>query len=236
MPVVKNVLPLFQNLHGVPPMPKIFRNQIVASSAPTGSTPSTDLSPIEIEEPTPPIRECDRVLGLYFRTWNRVEASLLDLFSRLLGTHPTAARIIVASGISNQSLREIILALGGQRLSQPDFRKLESLLDRLSKATTKRNRLAHSTWRIKIVVNKDKANSATWERFYEPTDPRLYAKMSGPKMSQKVRDSHVFPVPRIEKIAEETYGLAEELRTFAQAVAIAPFPEPQPVKFSGRAE
>jgi hypothetical protein len=58
--------------------------------------------------------ECDRLLGLYFRAWNKLEHGLVELFTMLLGAHATAARIIVASGIGQQTLREITLALAGQ--------------------------------------------------------------------------------------------------------------------------
>jgi cysteine synthase len=120
-----------------------------------------------------------------FSSLEPVETALFELFSRLLGTHASAARIIVASGINQQTLREIMLALGGQRLTTADYDKLEKLLARAKKATTKRNKLTHGTWRLNITVHKDKPNTATWERFYEPTDPRLYAEMAGPKMKQK---------------------------------------------------
>jgi hypothetical protein len=127
-----------------------------------------------------------------------------------------------------------MLALGGQRLTVTDYGKLEKLLERTKKATTKRNKLTHGTWRINITIHKDKPNSATWERFYEPTDPRLYARIAGPKMNQKVRDDHIFPVHRIDQIAEETYNLSLELKAFTQTTTIVPFAEPQPIKLSSQ--
>jgi len=156
-------------------MPKISRDQISYSSEPTSDKPATGAPPIEFEEPTPPMPECDRILGLYFRAWNQLKIALFDLFLELLGAHKTAARIIIASGLGQQTVREITLALAGQRLTTQDYKKLEKLLDRARRATTKRNKLTHGIWRLAITVNKDKPNTATWERFYEPTDPRLYA-------------------------------------------------------------
>jgi hypothetical protein len=213
-------------------MPKISRDHIIHSSAPTDVASKAAVPPIEFEEPTPPMPECDRVLGLYFRTWNQVEMALSDLFSTLLGAHKSAARIIIASGIRQQTLREIALALGGLRLTSANYRKLEKLLERIGKATTKRNHLTHGAWRLNITVNKNAPNTATWERFYEPTDPRLYEFMAGRKMKQKVRDSHVFTISRINQIAEEAHNLFKEVRAFTAAMTVLPFPEAQPINVS----
>jgi hypothetical protein len=176
--------------------------------------------------------ECDRLLGLYFRAWNKLEHGLVELFTMLLGAHATAARIIVASGIGQQTLREITLALAGQWLKHSDAEILRKLLDRVKRAATKRNRLAHGTWQLDIKINKPGPNTATWIRFYEPSNPRLYSQMHGRRPSQKIRDDYIFTVARINRIAEETYDLSREIETFSKGVSIVPFPEPQPIEIA----
>jgi hypothetical protein len=92
-------------------MPSVTRNRILYSSktAASGSPPTGPSPPIEFSEPTPPEPECDRALGAYLRAWNEVEQALAEVFMQLLGAHPTAAHIIIASGLTQQTLREITL-------------------------------------------------------------------------------------------------------------------------------
>ena len=213
-------------------MPKISHRQIYHSSIPpsAGVTPPSD--EVEFEEPSPTLPECDLALGIYMRVWDKIELTLFQLFHKLLGTHMTASRIISASGINGQTQREIMLALAGQRLKTKDYEELENLLVRAKKATTKRNKLVHGAWRLTIRINKGAPNTASWERFYHPTDPRLFKEMNGPRPNQKVRDDHVFPIKRISKISEETYDLSEELEKFTDRVKVIDFADPQPLKLS----
>ena len=210
-------------------MPKISRRHIFASSI-QGTDPASDSNDIEFNEPEPPIQECDRILGSYLRTWNQIEHSLFDIFYKLLGAHKTAALILISSGISNQTIREIILALAGQRLNENQALTLIDLFDKLKKATTKRNRIVHGSWQVHITINKDGPNTAEWERFYQPTDPRLLAQMHGKKKKQKVSDAHMFSVERLGKIADEASDLAKKLNEFCASTSVQPFPEPQPLE------
>jgi len=211
-------------------MPTVSRQQIIASSAVNaGTTPVSGLPPIEFEEPTPPLEECDVALGYYFRAWDQVEAALANTFQKLLGAHPTAAYIVIASGIGQQGLREITLALAAQRLSAAECKILEGLLDRVRKATTKRNRLTHGVWMIHITVNKDAPNTAEWKRSYRPTNPALFSKMHGAKPDQKVRDDHIFPVQRIREIADQARALSRDIQQLNERMKLAPFVDPQPI-------
>ncbi len=204
-------------------MPKLTNRQPHMSSVPQTAGVVSPIEDIEFEEPSPSLPECDVALGVYMRVWDKIELAHFQLFHKLLGTHMTASRIISASGINSQTQREIMLALAGQRLNAKNYKLLENLLIRAKKATTKRNKLIHGFWRLFITINKGAPNTASWERFYQPTDPKLLREMSGKRPNQKVRDDHVFPLHRISKISEETYNLSVELEKFTAEVSVVDF-------------
>jgi hypothetical protein len=197
-------------------MPKLTRKVVIAS---TGSKSAAGKSEpeIDIEEPDPPIQACDQTIGHYLREWNQIEYALFDLFHKLLGTHISAARIIVASGINHPTLRDIMNALAGQRLTEAECGELENLLEREKKASTNRNKIVHGKWKIQITLGEKPPHKATWERFYEPTDPRLYSLINGPNPNQKVKDAHVYSLNRIFELAVNLSKLASEGRSRSTA-------------------
>lgn len=210
-------------------MPKIENRTVVYSSAPKKKGMTIGNS-IEISEPDPPIQACDQILGHYLRRWNQIEYAFSDLFQKLSGAHPTAVRIILASGLHKPTLREIILALAGQRLTEADCLELENFLSREKKATANRNKLVHGKWRLSVFKGEKPPHKATWERFYEPTDPRLFAKMHGKNADQKVRAAHIFSLSRISELADNVSKLSQEIRDFTSRLTVIEFLDAQPVK------
>jgi len=211
-------------------MPKLTRIRVLSSSAvplPDG-TPIPEAKPIEIPEPQPPIGHCDFLLGQYMRNWNYVESEISELFQQLLGAHSTAAHIILSAGINAQTLREIMTGLGGQRLSKNDCERLETLLDRVKRATTKRNKIVHGQWRI-VIKGHGSTQTATWERYTAPTDPRLNALMNDAKGSQKIRDAYIFSIERLGHLAEEAHKLSHAIKEFRESAKFQPFPNAAPV-------
>ncbi len=214
-------------------MPKIERKVIHHSSAPKKKGAASGGS-IDIKEPDPPIQACDQILGHYLRQWNQIEYALFDLFQKLLGTHISAARIIAASGINQPTLRDIINALAGQRLTEAECGELENLLEREKKAATNRNKIVHGKWKIYISIGENPPHKATWERFYEPTDPRLFSEMNGPDANQKVKDAHIYSLTRIFELANNVLKLSREFSDFTSRVSVRPFLDAQPAEFSSK--
>lgn len=178
--------------------------------------------PIHIDHFTNSLGDCEAALGHFMSQWNQMEHALFAIFAKLLGANGQAARIVFSSGINAQTLREIIVALGGQRLDVSELRELEGLMESAKKASTKRNRIVHGRWNIYIKFGKG-GNIATWERFYDPTDPRLYEKMMGTNRSQKTIDGHVFPVETIRKLALDYESLAKRISLFSNSATMKPF-------------
>ena len=168
--------------------------------------------------------ECDAVLGGYMRIWNHLEMSISSLFRKLLDTDTITANIILSASINQNTVRDILEALGKHRLKQADNEKLKRFLHRIKKAASTRNRLVHGIWRLNLVMS-DKprvAKRAEWVRFYQPTDPEAYQKMYGRKKDQKLLAAHEFTLNRIVCLANEVGKLANEANEFEKSLELIP--------------
>jgi hypothetical protein len=211
-------------------MPRIRRGNIRASSETRSTQPPEDAGWIEFDDPEPAEPERDRVLGAYMGAWNQLESAISDMLQKLLGVHRTAADVLLSVGINQNTIRELIVALGEHRLDQQTQKELQKLIEQARSLTTKRNRIVHGVWSVNIQVNKDTSNTATWERYYPPANPKTLEKMSGPSAKATVQDQHRFSIGRIKAITQETHDLATLMRSFGQKMVVADFLYAQPVK------
>ena len=212
------------------------RRSIIASSAGVGQPfDANSLPQIEAPEPQPPLPECDRQLGLYMRAHNEIEKGMLFAFERLLDANLTAAMIVFHSSASAATIREVMIALGRNRLSTREFEKLQKLLLRVKTQATIRNRIVHGTWMMNVKVHRrndgtEAKRTNTWLRWYQPSDPEILSKMHGPPRNAKLRADYEFSVQRIEQLAEEAHSLGRELQAFADLMTIQPYQSQQPIR------
>jgi hypothetical protein len=157
------------------------------------------------------------------RGWGSLEQALFNLFHKLLDTNITSSHIIFAAGIGHQKLREIMLALGGQRLASNV--ELVSLMESAKKATTTCNHIVHGIWLLEITAKTNKGEetrTATWVRFYQATDAEVFAQRNNETLQQKVRAAHTFPLPRLFALANELDTLAKRINAFCERATLLP--------------
>jgi hypothetical protein len=173
--------------------------------------------------------QCDSALGLYMRQWDQVEMKLLPLFNKLIGTHQNASLILLRVGMSQPTIRSMLEAFGAIRLGTDDQSRLDALLGRWERASSRRNRIVHGHWRLEIDMipgpdgGKRNHTRSEWVRFYEPADSTLHDKMHGKKKDQKVVSAHRFTLSELVRAAEDVSRFATDLGAFVEALKIKPF-------------
>jgi hypothetical protein len=186
----------------------------------------------DIRLTSPPVNtpeECDSVLGLYLRQWDKVEIKLLPLFNKLIGTHQNASMILLRVGMSQPTIRSMLEAFGAIRLGTDDQNRFSALLSRWERASSRRNRIVHGHWRIEIDMvpgpdgGKRDHTRSEWVRFYEPADSTLHDKMHGKKKDQKVIAAHRFTLNELVRAAEDVSRLATDLGACVEAMKIKPY-------------
>ena len=213
-------------------MPKVRRDFSSSEAQPLTDPLELKASgEIELPEPDVTLNECDFALGNYLRGWGSLEQALFNLFHKLLDTNITSSHIVFAAGIGHQTLREIMLALGGQRLASNV--ELISLMEFAKKATTTCNHIVHGIWLLEITATTDKktkeeTRTATWVRFYQPTDAEVFAQFNNETLQRKVRAAHTFPLPRLFALANEVDTLAKRINAFCEKATLLPVRHAQP--------
>ncbi|WEK52575.1 MAG: hypothetical protein P0Y66_11645 [Candidatus Kaistia colombiensis] len=192
-------------------------------------------SEIKLPRTKPPITECDQVLGHFMRSWNQVEINYFLLFSKLLDTNQPAASAIFHA-IDMRARNAIMAALGSQRLNELDKAGLDALVEKTKKASTIRNRVVHGYWQLKIRITRhdngtETGRSATWVRFYHPTDPDDLDRMFGEK-DRSLLSRHQFTIKDIEANSKNIYNLSREIKKFNDNIVLTLPPNPQPLDFS----
>lgn len=172
------------------------------------------------------VAECDGTLGMYLRAWDQVDARLVLLFSKLLGTHQNATLILLRAGITQPIQRTILAAASKIRTSETEQEELTRLLERWKRASTKRNRIVHGYWLL-IVVSK--TGESHWVRFYPPADPVLVNKILT-NQDAKARAAHLFNLKQIKSSATVVRKLAHDLGEFTDQIQPIPFVTPQRIE------
>ncbi|WP_430396683.1 hypothetical protein [Ferrovibrio sp.] len=196
-----------------------------------GDTMEND--PISFPEPSTTEEQCDYTLGVYMRCWGELEITQQLLFAKLLETDITSASIVF-SALDQRKLRDVSLQLGKTRLQQKHYNDLEKLIKRCANAATKRNRIVHGFWQLKLVMGPSPnpkplmAQSAHWERIYNPLDrDELYALRSGKDKS--VVEKYCFTPERLIDFAKDVRLLANEVGKFAKEIVLLPVSIPRPI-------
>jgi hypothetical protein len=207
-------------------MPKMRRDFAVSEARPLIDPLELRASgQIKLPEPDVTLNDCDFALGNYLRGWGTLEQALFNLFHKLLDANIISSHIVFAAGIGHQTLREIMLALGGQRLASSV--ELISLMESAKKATATCNHIVHGVWLLELTVktdrrSKEETKTATWVRFYQPTDAEVLAQWNNKTLQEKVRTAHTFPLPRLFALANEANTLAQRINTFCDKVTLLP--------------
>lgn len=177
------------------------------------------------------LAECDAVLGVYMRSWDNLEMQSFTLFHTLVDANIVTSRILHNAIIDQRTMRNILRALGKQRLSGIDFQKLDRLLRRMKDASTIRNRLIHGKWQLnlELIDGTHEAKTAEWVRFYDPVDPDILQKIHGKRPNQKLLATHRFTLKQIIRRATDAKKLADDVKDFMNDVTLLPVPIPQPV-------
>jgi hypothetical protein len=188
--------------------------------------------PIQLTAPPEPSEEeCDRVLGAYLRAWNQIEHALEALISKLIESNPTTGHIISASISDWRTRRELIEALAAGRLRKSDKLTVSGILDKVSRANTKRNRLVHGKWTLLINVHRDKdgAKRAVVGKWVRADWSGDFDKMREIRSNPKVRKQHEYGVQQIANLTNSTRTLARLIASFSEALTLLPYVPPTPL-------
>lgn len=195
-----------------------------------------DAKPLQLTAPPEnTVEECDAALGAYLRAWDQIDIQLIPLFTTMLGTHKNATQVLLRSGMSQPTLREILESLSSFRLKKKEQQKLAALLRRWKTASTKRNRIVHGYWQLNITMiegpsGKRDHTRSYWVRFYPPSDPTIYNKLFGKKPNQKLVSEHIFKLSDITNAATHVRTLAQDIENFLESLSVLPFVDPQPLE------
>ena len=192
----------------------------------------------DIEFPTPSIslRECDQCLGAFMRSWDQLEIALFTLFHKLIDTDITTATTLFYSGADLRRVREIIRQLGKNRLQPQEQTVLNSLLRRVERSATKRNRIIHGHWTLFLTMGRPPrpkplmAKSAKWIRQYRPTDKDHFETLMRGK-SQKLAAAYNFSPKQLINAAAHVTKIAKDIESFTEPLVLLPAPDPRPVKW-----
>ncbi len=184
----------------------------------------------------PSREECDYVLGTYIRLWGDVEGGMAELIRKLLDTDMTTSQIVIRALADMRVQREMAEELGKHRLTKNSLTFLTRILDRVKSMATKRNRMVHGKWILRLKMGKRPnpqpltAESAKWVRIYHPSNQDdIAGLMSG--RSQKLKAAYEFSPERIAQEAEAAKELAKDLNDFANSLTLKPPRIPLPVEW-----
>ncbi len=192
----------------------------------------TTVPPVTLTAPPEPSeQECDRALGAFLRSWDQVQHAIGELLIRLTESNPRSGNILSESIWDWRTQRTIIEAVGHDRLSATDYKKLSDLTESLHKANTRRNRIVHGKWAIIISVHKDdsgktRAIVGKWVRADWPAD------MKEVFDDKEYRKDYELNVQQIINITNSSRSLAREISAFAKAISLNPFVPAKPIDIS----
>jgi hypothetical protein len=206
---------------------------IASSNRRKGKAAKIRAEAIEVPDPKVTPQERDGKLGNYMSSFSQLELALQLLFEKLLDTNRTAALIVARNAGGPKVIREMISALGRDRLKASDFEVMEKLLDRAKTCASIRNNIVHGAWQLVIRVNRHDDGSETgrvakWTRWYQPSDPALLDQMMGPDGDKRLLAKHQFSLSAIDQHSTHTVNLSRDFDAFVDRVRLEPYQHRQP--------
>lgn len=193
---------------------------------------------ITLTDPIENASDCGPALGEFISAWDQMHHATLELLAALLSLHTKAAYIVLASGLPQPALREILECAGNLRLSEADQKRFCKLLERWKTASSIRNRIVHGVWQLNVQITKEvnangiRRTKARFIRYYPPTDITVIDVTS--KMSQKARSRHYFEIAEIDAAAASVKTLARDFDAFIKTAPMQPFADSSPIEFQQR--
>lgn len=201
-------------------------NIIFESQLKPGETPSDETLVI----PNIPTQERDIALGQYMDCFSRLEGALSMLFWKLLQTDLQTSNTIFYE-LGMKQIVSLLVATGRAELKEADQKRLESLSERISKCTMKRNHIIHGSWNPHISVGskdgKPVVTHVEWVRSYTPTDPKK-AKEALDKRNQKLNSKYHFTIPKMIEVCHHLVKLSNDISEFSKTLNY--FPDPPHVR------
>lgn len=176
--------------------------------------------------PDIPTDKRDMALGQYMDCFSHLEGSLRILLWKLMQTDRQTSTTVF-SQLGMKQITSLLIAIGRQVLKDADQRSLDSLCDRVSRCSTKRNLVVHGQWIPNIVIgSKDGrpvVNSVEWVRSYMPPDP-LIARKAMDVRNQKLNTKYHFTIPRLRQACKDLISLSEDVSSFRASLEYLPEP------------
>ncbi|MEO1014878.1 MAG: hypothetical protein AAFX08_06775 [Pseudomonadota bacterium] len=169
------------------------------------------------------VPERDQSLGRFMGKWSSLEQTLQSLTHTLMGGPYSTVGVVFSNCSGIKQIIDLISGLAELNLTTTEFRELSSLLERLRKKNTKRNRLVHGVWVPEITIDCDAKNRPVvskyvWARIYTPTSLAEQAKIQDIKNS-KVRSKYRFTIEDVEKVTLEVMTLRDDFAAFLSPVS-----------------
>ena len=172
---------------------------------------------VYVDDYIPSNSEHHKVLGQFLSSWSDLEQSTMFLFTQLSECDVRTGKILFdALGIRQAS--HAIYSLGTAKLSELLISRLETLLNRLDRFTTKRNTLVHGEWTLEFVIWSYRGEpkfAANLLREEQPSDFREREDVSNIR-NQKARVKHTFNFNRINAARRDSENLELDIQIFAK--------------------
>ncbi len=175
------------------------------------------------------VPERDQSLGQFMGKWSGLEQTLQSLMHTLMGGPYSAVGVIFSNCSGVKQISDLVSGLAELKLNASEFGQLKSLLERLRKKNTKRNRIVHGVWVPEITIDGDEKNRPivgkyVWARIYTPTSPAEQAKVQDRK-NTKERSKYRFTIEDLNKITLEIMTLRKDFETFQNPISKRLHPE-----------
>ena len=169
------------------------------------------------------VPERDQSLGRFMGKWSGLELTLQSLTHTLMGGPYSATGVVFHNCQGIKQIGDLISGLGELNLTSAEFGQLHSLLERLRKKNTKRNRIIHGVWIPEITIGSDDRNRPivakyVWARVYTPTSPAEQQKTTDVN-NPGARSKYRFTIEEIDKITLEVMQLRNDIGTFLAPVS-----------------
>lgn len=177
-----------------------------------------------------PTEPRDLALGRYMDTWSRMEGMLYFILRYLLRTDDGATQAITAA-LTARQWKDLLTAMGVQRLTDEGSKRLTNLCERFSKHNTKRNNIVHGSWALTVHV-KDAGDgrsefTTTWVRSYRPVQQDI-AKDVGRYDLPAIGGKTAFTIPQMATATTHVEALMGDLSTFLGELPSLQKPPPPP--------
>lgn len=158
-------------------------------------------------------------LGRFLNNWGKLEISMHELFASTFGAEREKCGAI-SRPFSGKALRDLIESLSSQAHGEVVHKELVNLLERYSKANTKRNRIVHGYWVIEVVI-KDrppgKGSQLVIDTFRQTAGmPTHLQRQMEDLTERKLRSAHLFNIRAIDAVGEDALLLCDDIGRFTK--------------------